>query len=163
DSLTITPIMYLGSAISIFTGQNLGAQKPERARKGLFTGSVMAGVFSLAVTFIFVFLGGWLLSLFGLSQQSIDIGWRFFRLCAIFYPCFAVYNVFIGYLQGKKDVKFVSFLSILCLAIRVGGSFILRDILGVDVVAIAECISWAAGLIIVIWRYRWHRKKEKQA
>ena len=163
DSLTITPIMYLNSAISIFTGQNLGAQKPERARKGLFTGSVMAGVFSLAVTFVFVFLGGWLLSLFGLSQQSIDIGWRFFKLCAMFYPCFAVYNVFIGYLQGKKDVKFVSFLSILCLAIRVGGSFILRDILGVDVVAIAECISWAAGLIIVIWRYRWHRKKEQQA
>lgn len=163
DSLTITPIMYLNSAISIFTGQNLGAKKPERARKGLFTGALMAGVFSLAVTFIFVFLGGWLLSLFGLSQQSIDIGWRFFRLCALFYPCFAVYNVFIGYLQGKKDVRFVSFISILCLAIRVGASFILRDIIGVDVVAVAECISWVLGLIFVILRYRWHRKKEREA
>ena len=155
DSLTITPIMYLGSAISIFTGQNLGAKKPERARKGLATGAVMAGVFSLAVTLVFVFLGGWLLSLFGLSQESIDIGWRFFKLCAIFYPCFAVYNAFIGYLQGAKDVKFVSFISIFSLFIRIAGSFILRDIIGVDVIAVAECISWVLALIIVIWRYKW--------
>lgn len=159
DSLTITPIIYMNSAISIFTGQNIGARKPERAKKGLYSGAGMAALFSLAVTTVFVTCGGFLLSLFGLSQQSIDIGRRFFRLCAMFYPVMAVYNAFIGYMQGIKDVKFVSFTAVTVLAVRIAASFILRDIIGSDVIAVAECISWVLGFTMMLCRYIYHQKK----
>ncbi|MBR4879496.1 MAG: hypothetical protein IKU13_06655, partial [Clostridia bacterium] len=159
DSLAITPIMYISSAVSIFAGQNMGAKKADRARKGMKTGAIMSGVFALAVTIVFVVAGGYLLEVFGLSQESVDIGWRFFKLCAVFYPVMAVSNAYTGFLQGIKDVKFVSFVSIASLVIRVGGSFVLRDILGSDVIAIAECISWTFGLVVVIWRYNWHKKQ----
>ncbi|MBR4878628.1 MAG: MATE family efflux transporter, partial [Clostridia bacterium] len=76
DSLAITPIMYISSAVSIFAGQNMGAKKADRARKGMKTGAIMSGVFALAVTIVFVVAGGYLLEVFGLSQESVDIGWR---------------------------------------------------------------------------------------
>lgn len=160
DSLTITPIIYMNSAISIFTGQNIGARKPQRAKKGLYSGAVMAALFSLIVSAVFVSRGAFLLSLFGLSQQSIDIGSRFFKLCALFYPVMAVYNALTGYMQGLKDVGFVSFTAVTVLAVRIAASFILRDIIGTDVIAVAECISWTLGFAMMLMRYMHHRKKE---
>lgn len=154
DSLAITPIMYINSAISIFTGQNIGAKKHERAVEGLKKGAFMAFMLSLAVTVIVLLFGRFFLSLFGISALSVDIGYRFFVICSIFYPVMAVYNGFLGYLQGAKDVLFVSLVSISAMLIRIGASYLLGGLLGSDVIAAAECISWVFGLLVCAIRFK---------
>ena len=154
DSLSITPIMYMSSAVSIFTGQNLGAKKPERAKEGLRKGCAIAFSLSLLVSALLVFFGRDFLSLFGISQRSVELGGRFFLFCAFFYPVMGVYNAMTGFLQGLKDVAFVSFVSIFTMAIRIAVSFALRDVIGEDTIAVAECVNWTVGFFMCLIRVR---------
>lgn len=154
DSLSITPIMYISSAVSIFTGQNLGAKKPERAKEGLRKGCAIAFSLSLLVSALLVFFGRDFLSLFGISQRSVELGGRFFLFCAFFYPVMGVYNAMTGFLQGLKDVAFVSFVSIFTMVIRIAVSFALRDVIGEDVIAVAECVNWTVGFFMCLIRVR---------
>ena len=154
DSLSITPIMYMSSAVSIFTGQNLGAKKPERAKEGLRKGCAIAFSLSLLVSALLVFFGRDFLSLFGISQRSVELGGRFFLFCAFFYPVMGVYNAMTGFLQGLKDVAFVSFVSIFTMVIRIAVSFALRDVIGEDVIAVAECVNWTVGFFMCLIRVR---------
>lgn len=154
DSLSITPIMYISSAVSIFTGQNLGAKKPERAKEGLRKGCAIAFSLSLLVSALLVFFGRDFLSLFGISQRSIELGGRFFLFCAFFYPVMGVYNAMTGFLQGLKDVAFVSFVSIFTMVIRIAVSFALRDVIGEDTIAVAECVNWTVGFFMCLIRVR---------
>ena len=154
DSLSITPIMYMSSAVSIFTGQNLGAKKPERAKEGLRKGCAIAFSLSLLVSALLVFFGRDFLSLFGISQRSVELGGRFFLFCAFFYPVMGVYNAMTGFLQGLKDVAFVSFVSIFTMVIRIAVSFALRDVIGEDTIAVAECVNWTVGFFMCLIRVR---------
>ena len=154
DSLAITPIMYMSSAVSIFTGQNMGAKLPHRAKEGIKVGSIMSGVFALVVTLIFVTFGGFILSMFGLNETAVAIGWRFFRICAVFYPLMAIYNCFLGYLQGIKDVAFVAFVNISAMIVRILSSYFLMGYIGSDVIAVAECIYWTFGLTLCVFRFK---------
>ena len=154
DSLSITPIMYMSSAVSIFTGQNLGAKKPERAKEGLRKGCAIAFSLSLLVSALLVFFGRDFLSLFGISQRSVELGGRFFLFCAFFYPVMGVYNAMTGFLQGLKDVAFVSFVSIFTMVIRIAVSFAMRDVIGEDVIAVAECVNWTVGFAMCLIRVR---------
>ncbi len=154
DSFAILPILYLNNALSIFTGQNIGAGAHDRVREGIVQGRKITLALSIGVAAILVLGGGVILSGFGISQGSIEIGRRFFYLCALFYPIMGVYNVYMGVLQGAKDVRYVAFINISALVVRLTCSYALMDIIGVDVIAVAECVSWTYGLALSYMRYR---------
>lgn len=154
DTLTILPIINISSAISIFVGQNIGANNMKRAREGLKKGILIILTVAVAITSIFVFAGEELMKLFGVSDEIAAIGQRFFLTMAIFYPVLGLENAFSGFLQGNKDVVFTSTSNMICLALRVILSYALAGKLGVDVIAISEVSSWVLGAVICFSRYK---------
>ncbi len=154
DSLTLLPVVNISVAISIFVGQNIGANNMTRAKEGLKKGVILA-IGLAAVTTLFVVLSGFtLMKAFGVSNQVAGIGLRFFRICAVFYPIFGVQSAYAGFLQGSKDVMFTSVGDIICLASRVVLSYALAARLGADVIAISEMWSWVLGASLYFVRYR---------
>lgn len=157
DTLTILPIINISVAISIYVGQNVGADNIERAREGFKKGIVIILVISVIITSIVVIFGETFMRFFGVSDSVAALGQRFFRICAIFYPIFGLGNAFTGFLQGNKDVIFTSMSSIITLALRVSLSYALAAKLGFDVIAISEMCSWVLGAVLNFSRYKSNR------
>lgn len=157
DTLTILPIINISTAISIFIGQNIGANNVERAREGLRKGILIILAVSVVITSIFVLFGAELMKLFGVSDEIALLGQRFFTTMAVFYPVLGLENAFVGFLQGNKDVTFTAASNMLCLTIRVFLSFALASRLGFDIIAISEVSSWVLGAAIAYGRYRSNR------
>lgn len=157
DTLTILPIINISVAISIFVGQNIGANNMARAKEGLKKGISIILIVSIAITTIVVLAGFQLMKAFGVSDAVAAIGQRFFFTCAIFYPILGLENAYTAFLQGNKDVVFTSASNMLSLALRVLLSYALAGRLGSDVIAISEMCSWVLGAVICFSRYKSNR------
>lgn len=157
DTLTILPIINISVAISIFVGQNIGANNMARAKEGLKKGIIIMLIVSIGITTFVVLAGGVLMKAFGVSDAVAAIGQRFFFTCAVFYPVLALENAYTAFLQGNKDVVFTSISNMLSLAVRVLLSYALAARLGSDVIAISEMCSWVFGAIICFSRYKSNR------
>jgi Na+-driven multidrug efflux pump len=161
DSIAMLPVINLGSGVSTFTAQNLGAQNPARARKGFKVGTMASLITAMAIIAVVVPLGGPVIRLFGVSDGVVDMGRTFLRTMAAFYPLFAVEAALVGYLQGRGDVIFTGAMSLASLAARIAVSYAARDAWGWRVVAWSEVLSWAFIVAALALRVVWVRKKEK--
>jgi Na+-driven multidrug efflux pump len=154
DTLTILPIINISVAISIFVGQNVGANNMERAKEGLKKGNIIILFVAIAVTTVVVLGGEVFMKFFGVSDEVAALGGRFFRTCAVFYPILGIQSAYSAFLQGNKDVTFTSAINIVSLILRVILSYALAGVLGFDVIAVSEMASWVFGTVICIMRYR---------
>lgn len=159
DTLLILPAQNISAAVSVFTGQNMGAGNRKRAREGLKKGTIMAGGVALVIAVLLVFWGDFFLSLFGISPASVAVGWKFFKLFGPFYIFMGISQAYMGYLQGIKQVKFVAFTLVASLYARIAVSFAFKGVLGSDVIAVSEIVSVMLAFVLYLWKY-WRCEKE---
>lgn len=160
DTLTILPIINISIAISIFVGQNVGADNMDRAKEGLKKGIIIILILAVAVTTIVITSGFHLMKLFGVSNEVAQIGQNFFYICGVFYPIFGLQNAYSSFLQGNKDVAFTSSVNIMSLGVRLILSYTLASLIGYRVIAVAEMCSWVFGAAICYLRYKSRRWEE---
>ena len=55
DGFLIMPSLAFGAAISVMAAQNIGALKPERAKKALYTGFLLSLIFAIPSFFLMYF------------------------------------------------------------------------------------------------------------
>ena len=160
DCIILLPIINLGTAISTVVAQNTGANKHERARKGLAVGCVMMTAVSLVLTAVVVLFGGSLIAMFGVTPEAAKIGADFFRYLGAFYVVFGLCTAMRGYLEGLGDVVFSGAIGIASLAVRIALSYALRGVYGNMVIAWAEAYSWCFMLVMYIIRVYLRSKKK---
>lgn len=90
EQLVQQPFMSLGSAISTFTGQNMGAGNVKRVKQGFFSGTIISTVFALAVLPIFWGFAPQIISIFGKSPDVIAIGTVGLRIDSCFLCIFRI-------------------------------------------------------------------------
>ncbi|MDD3279257.1 MAG: MATE family efflux transporter [Lachnospiraceae bacterium] len=102
DVFAMLSATSMANALAAITAQNVGAGKPERARKSLWYGMS----FALGVSFLF-----WIwaqvspqtmIGLFSHDPQVIATGIPFFKSCSYDYLCVAVLFCLNGYLNGRS-------------------------------------------------------------
>lgn len=155
DSVLLLPIINFGSGIATVVGQNIGAGRPERARKALKTGAVMIAGVSLLLTLLIVLAGKTLIGMFGLTPESVEIGQAFFVRLASFYVVYGLAMAVRGYLEGLGDMAFSGMAGIAALLVRIVSSYALAGALGRKVIAYAEAISWLVLLGLYLARLAW--------
>lgn len=92
---TMCPFDAIGTAISVYCGQNLGAGKPDRIRKGIYEGLVVAVVYGLAAGMILNFFGRTLSMLF-VSKEAADVldaSGKYLRYLGFVYWALGILNV----------------------------------------------------------------------
>ena len=100
DSLAFMPIMNLSSALATFTGQNLGAGKTGRVKRG-FRSSVLLSVgISLTISLLFVFFGKYLISFFNTDPSVLMIGSHYLSIVGVSYALLSVMFMTTGVLRG---------------------------------------------------------------
>ena len=71
DGFAMMPNFSFGQAMSVYTGQNVGAQKFDRVHKGVKQGTLIAVACSTVITCILLFLNKYLFAIFTDPASSL--------------------------------------------------------------------------------------------
>ncbi len=154
NSLATLPAMNFGSALSMFVGQNLGAGKVERVRKGFISTVAMSAVISIAVSALVILFGHGLMDLFTDDTAVIDIGAEYLLIVGSFYILFSVMFSTMGVLRGAGATIIPMISSIISLwAVRLPLAWWLSGEMGYQGIWWANPIGWIIGLLIVYFYY----------
>ena len=157
NTFAITSCTTLGSGISSFTAQNLGAGKPDRIRSGFRTGALFSVLVSVAFSLLFCFLGSPLLRLF-MNQDStvlaMDTGLLFLRIVAPFYCVVAVKISCDSVLRGGECMQYFMITTFLDLALRVILAFVFSPLWQQTGIWLAWPISWTLSTVLSLVFYR---------
>ena len=92
--MIVLPAETIGLTMATYCGQNLGAKKLDRIKKGIGSGFVLAAVYSVLGIFVAKFFGPYLSLLFvessettviALAQQYIDMGSYFYLILSVLF------------------------------------------------------------------------------
>jgi Na+-driven multidrug efflux pump len=164
DSFAMMPAMNLGQAITTFTGQNIGAGKIERVRKGHLSAMTMNFVISLLGSLLMVFFGRALMGIFTTDPGVIEAGASYLLIVGLFYVLFGVMFINNGVIRGAGDAFVPMVNSLLALyVIRIPCAIIFSGPLGMGPQGIWWSIpaGWSVGCIFSTWYYlsgRWKKK-----
>jgi putative MATE family efflux protein len=162
DGLAMIPSMILGQALSAFVGQNLGAGKIERVKKGLMATLSISIVISILVTIVVVLLRRQLMYLFTTNSAVVDIGEKYLIIVSSCYIIFSVMFSLNGVMRGAGDTLIPMFITLLSLwVIRVPFAAILSTRFEEIGVWMAVPIAWCVGAIFSFLYYRTGKWKKK--
>ena len=159
DNIAIMPMVNIGSAMSTFTAQHIGAKKTERIPQGLRGAISMVWFIGFVIVVALFLFGRQIIGLFvdsATDQAVIDVGVEYLRVVSIFYVLMGTMNNFNGVLRGAGDMK-VFMASTLCnLTTRVILAYLLAyySPMGYHSIWWSIPIGWGAGMVIAITRYR---------
>ena len=155
EGFAFLPVTCFTQALSTFTGQNLGAHKHDRVKKGAAFGitcsCVMAEIIGIA-SYIFA---PQLIGFFAESQESIDYGATHMRTICLFYCLLAFSHCIAGIMRGagKATVPMFTMLGCWCI-IRVSYITIaLKFVNQLSTVSLAYPITWTLSSIIFLIYY----------
>ena len=158
DTVLLLPIVNFGSGVATMVAQNIGAGRPERARQALKTGAAMIAGVSVLLTLLIVLAGKYLIAMFGLTPDSVEIGRSFFVRIASFYVVYGLAMAVRGYLEGLGDMAFSGMAGIAALLVRIAASYAFAEVFGRMVIAYAEAFSWVVLLGLYLLRYAWKNR-----
>lgn len=163
ESFAMVPIMMFYMGLSNFTGQNMGAGKIDRIRRGYRQTMVMAFVACAGIVLLLIFAGPYAVGFFNLNQAATDIGVEYLQTLAGFFLVFCVMYITNGVLQGSGDVAYPTAASMTSLAVRVVIANIMATIpaIGYRSVFWSIPVGWVLGTAIVVIRYltgKWQHK-----
>ena len=153
DTVILLPVTNLSSGISTVAAQNMGAGRPDRARRGLGVGAVIMLVMCVGMAALVALAGEKLIAMFGLTAETAAMGGEFFRTLALFYPVYGLAMALRGFLEGAGDVLWSSAIAIAALLLRIVLSYGLAGWVGSSIIAYAEMASWAVMLLLFALRF----------
>ena len=153
DTVILLPVTNLSSGISTVAAQNMGAGRPDRARRGLGVGAAIMLVMCVGMAALVALAGERLIAMFGLTAETAAMGGEFFRTLALFYPVYGLAMALRGFLEGAGDVLWSSASAIAALLLRILLSYGLADWVGSPIIAYAEMASWAVMLLLFALRF----------
>ena len=115
DSLAIIPSMVFSTALSTFVGQNIGAGKIERVKKGLSRTLIMASVVALGTTALIIVFKTPLMGLFTTDPEVIRIGGDYLTIVTSFYLLFTGMFIYAGVMRGAGDTLIPMFITLFSL------------------------------------------------
>jgi putative MATE family efflux protein len=163
EQLILQPGVSLGIAVATFTGQNIGAGKVDRVKKGFISATKLIVGFSLFMLPVIYFGGGTIIDLFikAEDKEVLRIGVEALRVPCFFYSFVGMIFVSRNLLSGAGDVKipmFMGFIEVLC---RVVFANILSLYFGYQGIWWATGLTWFLTSIVGCIRYVSGKWKDK--
>jgi Na+-driven multidrug efflux pump len=162
NSLATMPAMVFGNALSIFVGQNIGAQKMYRTYKGFRAAFIMTTGVAVFIGFIVLVFGKVLMRLFIPDEQVIQEGYNYLSIIGSFYIVFNAMFVVAGFLRGAGDTFIPMLVNILTLwVLRIPIAYFLSDKIGPAGIWWSFPVSWGGAVILYYSRYltgKWKMK-----
>lgn len=148
------PASSYGYTMSAFTGQNIGAGKTERVKKGLAAGLIICIITAMLMSGIMAGAGGKIAACFiagsaEASAETIKIASDFLMILAVFFPLLYILYSVRGCIQGLGNSALPMASSLIQLLMRVGSALFLTRMIGEYGVFWGEILAWAGADLLL--------------
>lgn len=162
NSFASMPAMTFAAALSTFVGQNIGANKANRIRKGFLATLLMTSIYSIIITAIVYFLAEEIIMSFNSTPEVVEIGASYLHIVGCFYIVFAFMFITQGVLRGAGDTIIPMFITLISLwVLRIPLSYYLSKIWGTDGIWWGVPIAWVSGFLFALIYYLTGKWKSK--
>ena len=160
DQLAFLPVQGLSSAVTAFVGQNIGARRLDRVRRGIRVTLIAAVIWS-AVMLVLIPLGPALVSVFSDTPAVIQAGTVYLKCIMPFYFLFSVMFCLNNAMRGAGDSLF-AMLDVLfsLILVRVPAVYWIANHYGPDYMYYGIGVGWTVGFTLSVAYYlsgRWKR------
>jgi len=170
DGFAMMPNFTFGETMATFTGQNIGAGRLDRIKKGTLQGTLIALGTATVITSLLLFVGPLLMGVFTDTQTLIDHSARMMRILAVGYIAVAVTQSLSGVMRGSGNTVIPMWISlittvVLRIPLAYGIAYFTRSEANPN--GLPECIfislliSWVMGALITsafyasgVWKKR---------
>ena len=143
-----------GFSMATFAGQNLGARRPDRIRRGTNSALIISTLVSFGIAAIMFVCGRWILSLFiSASAESaaevLDVAVDYLNVMAG--GLFVLYYLYVyrSALQGMGDTFMPMLSGIVEFIMRVAVAFTIPGLVGQNGVFLAEPAAWLGATVLL--------------
>lgn len=160
DGFNILPVLSFSMAITTFIGQNYGAGKYDRMKKGMWVTLLMGIVYTVFTGILLLTFSGQIMRLFSEDAGVIAYGQTAMRYFCPFYWILAILHSLAGTVRGtgKSIPPMVVLLVSLCLFRIVWIQLVLPYYTSIEGIFILYPVSWLVGAVLMIlytWKGKW--------
>ncbi len=170
DGFAMMPNFSFGTALTTYSGQNVGAGKYDRVTKGAKQGTLMAVACSSIITLIILLFGKSLMGLFTETESLVQMSYNLMKILAVGYIAMAVTQSLSGIMRGAGDTMTPMWVSLITtVVLRVPVAYIISYLTRTEALpyGIKECIqisllsSWVMGAVLTAVFYKIGKWKDK--
>lgn len=164
DGFNILPVMSFSMAVTTFTGQNIGAGKIDRVKKGMWVTMAMGVVYTITTGCLLLIFSEPIMRLFTQDKEVIEYGRQAMYYFCPFYFMLSIMHALAGTIRGtgKSIPPMVILLTSLCVFRVIWIIFALPHFSTIDGIFVLYPVSWAVGLVLMIlyaWKGKWLPKQ----
>jgi len=156
DGFVMMPNFSFGNAMTVYSGQNVGAGKLDRLTRGTKQGAIMALATAIILVTIILVFGRFIAGAFTQTQEVVDMSIRFLRILAIGYVIFALNSVLWGVIRGAGDAMtpmWAAFIN--TIFVRVPSAYFLVWWLGrPEALFYSLLLGWTTNTLLALISYR---------
>ena len=164
DGFNILPVMSFSMAATTFTGQNYGAGKTDRIRKGLRVTLGMSVLYTIVTGILLLTFSRPIIGIFSSDKEVIYYGAQAMKYFCPFYFLLGIMHSLAGTIRGtgKTVPPMVVMLLALCLLRILWIQFVVPHFTSIDIIYVLYPVSWAVGMVLMLiyaWKGNWMSKK----
>lgn len=154
ETILTIPAVNLGTSLSVFTAQNIGAEKYERSSKGLRDSfKISAAVIAVTVVIIWTASPQFMYLLVGDEKEIIHIGVQYLHIISLTFPlCVSLY-LLTNFLRGAGEIAYPLFNTLLELSFRTVFAFVSVRYIGFSGILLCRPLSFVISTISLSCRY----------
>lgn len=162
DSFAHLPSMNFSAALSSFVGQNIGAGKSDRVKKGYEATLRMNAIITIIITALILIFPGWLMKAFTPDTDVISIGKEYLYIVGPFYILFTSMFINNGVMRGAGDTIAPMFITLFALwFIRIPLAWLLSGLYSYQGIWWSVPIAWLVAVVLTYLYYKTGKWKTK--
>ena len=166
DGFAQLPMQSFCLAATTFTGQNIGAGKPDRVKKSIWQNIMICLIYVGVVSAAMYTYAPQLISIFSAEPEVVRFGTISIRLIIPFYSILPIHQVLMGTMRGagKTMESMVITVGNMCVLRMIYINFLVPFFPSYEAVMMGYPITWIGTFILdvlYIWKGNWLPKPEK--
>lgn len=149
------PFDAMGSTMATYAGQNVGAKKVDRVKRGTFDCAFLGLAYAVIACIVLTFFGKQISALFvdmseDMSEEIVYKSWLFLVWSSAFYFPLSLVNIIRFTIQGLGFSKFAIMAGVCEMAARTVVGNVLVPVMGYTAACIANPAAWIAADLFLI-------------
>lgn len=160
DGFNVLPVTSFGMAATTFVGQNYGAGKLERVKRGMWITLGIGIIYTITTGILLLTFSETIMHFFSNDAAVIAYGQQAMRFFCPFYWVLSILHALSGTVRGtgKSIPPMIVLLVSLCLFRVLWVQFVMPNIASIEGIFMLYPISWAIGsglMILYTWKGKW--------
>ncbi|MGN0484515.1 MAG: MATE family efflux transporter [Lachnospiraceae bacterium] len=146
------PFDAFATAVSVFCGQNLGAGKIDRIKKGIRQGVAMGVIYGLCAGLVLIFAGRTLSMLFVSAKAAdvLDASAKYLRCMGFFFWSLGILNICRMTVQGLGFSGRAVFSGVTEMIARIVVSLVFVPLFGYSAICFADQTAWVSACLYIV-------------